>query len=103
MEIASGQGSDARDQVNSNEKAIAALGRSRGVLSAALNSFSSGSFILSVADAATSVIHAQNIVISILVIVAEIIIIALGELTEASLLTRIISLSIVGIGITIFV
>ena len=34
---------------------------------------------------------------------AEIIIIALGELTEASLLTRIISLSIVGIGITIFV
>ena len=32
---------------------------------------------------------------------AEIIIIALGELTEASLLTRIISLSIVGIGITI--
>lgn len=70
MEIASGQGSDARDQVNSNEKAIAALGRSRGVLSAALNSFSSGSFILSVADAATSVIHAQNIVISILVIVA---------------------------------
>ncbi|WP_416372305.1 DUF975 family protein [Bifidobacterium breve] len=70
MEITSGQGSDARDQVNSNEKAIAALGRSRGVLSAALNSFSSGSFILSVADAATSVIHAQNIVISILVIVA---------------------------------
>lgn len=70
MEITSGQGSDARDQVNSNEKAIAALGRSRGVLSAALNSFSSGSFILSVADAATSAIHAQNIVISILVIVA---------------------------------
>lgn len=70
MEITSGQGSDARDQVNSNEKAIAALGRSRGVLSAALNSFSSGSFILSVADAATSVIHAQNTVISILVIVA---------------------------------
>ncbi|MDO8168899.1 DUF975 family protein [Bifidobacterium breve] len=70
MEIASGQGSGARDQVNSNEKAIAALGRSRGVLSAALNSFSSGSFILSVADAATSVIHAQNVVISILVIVA---------------------------------
>ena len=34
---------------------------------------------------------------------AEIIIIALGELTEASLLTRIISLSVVGIGITIFV
>ena len=34
---------------------------------------------------------------------AEIIIIALGELTEASLPTRIISLSIVGIGITIFV
>ena len=34
---------------------------------------------------------------------AEIIIIALGELTEASLVTRIISLSIVGIGITIFV
>lgn len=34
---------------------------------------------------------------------AEIIIIALGELTEADLLTRIISLSIVGIGITIFV
>lgn len=34
---------------------------------------------------------------------AEIIIIALGELTEASLLTRIISLSIVGIGITILV
>ena len=34
---------------------------------------------------------------------AEIIIIALGELTEASLLTRTISLSIVGIGITIFV
>ena len=34
---------------------------------------------------------------------AEIIIIALGELTEASLLTSIISLSIVGIGITIFV
>lgn len=34
---------------------------------------------------------------------AEIIIIALGELTEASLLTRIISLSLVGIGITIFV
>lgn len=34
---------------------------------------------------------------------AEIIIIALGELTEAGLLTRIISLSIVGIGITIFV
>ena len=34
---------------------------------------------------------------------AEIIIIALGELTEASLLTRIISLSIVGIGITVFV
>ena len=34
---------------------------------------------------------------------AEIIIIALGELTEASLLTRIISLSMVGIGITIFV
>ena len=34
---------------------------------------------------------------------SEIIIIALGELTEASLLTRIISLSIVGIGITIFV
>ena len=34
---------------------------------------------------------------------AEIIIIALGELTEASLLTRIISLSIVGIGMTIFV
>ena len=34
---------------------------------------------------------------------AEIIIIALGELTEASLLIRIISLSIVGIGITIFV
>ena len=37
------------------------------------------------------------------VLSAEIIIIALGELTEASLLTRIISLSIVGIGITIFV
>ena len=34
---------------------------------------------------------------------AEIIIIALGELTEANLLTRIISLSVVGIGITIFV
>ena len=34
---------------------------------------------------------------------AEIIIIALGELTEAGLLTRIISLSVVGIGITIFV
>ena len=34
---------------------------------------------------------------------AEIIIIALGELTEASLLTRIIYLSVVGIGITIFV
>ena len=34
---------------------------------------------------------------------AEIIIIALGELTAASLVTRIISLSIVGIGITIFV
>ena len=34
---------------------------------------------------------------------AEIIIIALGELAEASLLTCIISLSVVGIGITIFV
>ena len=33
----------------------------------------------------------------------KIIIIALGELTEAGLLTRIISLSVVGIGITIFV
>ena len=38
-----------------------------------------------------------------LILSAEIIIIALGELTEASLLTRIISLSVVGIGITIFV
>ena len=37
------------------------------------------------------------------ILYAEILIIALGELTEASLLTRIISLSIVGIGITIFV
>ena len=42
--------------------------------------------------------EAANFILS-----AEIIIIALGELTEASLVTRIISLSIVGIGITIFV
>ena len=41
--------------------------------------------------------------VRIFILSAEIIIIALGELTEASLLTRIISLSIVGIGITIFV
>lgn len=34
---------------------------------------------------------------------AEIIIIALGELTEADIVTRIIALSIIGIGITIFV
>lgn len=76
VEVATGHEDLAREQVANNQHEIAdhdtvaMLGRSRGVLSSVLNSFSSGSFVLSVADTTLSVIHSQNIAIGALIVIA---------------------------------
>ena len=76
LRMASGDESGARDQVGANERAIAGqdtiamLGRTRGVFSALINSFTSGSFILSVTDATAPVIRSKSLAVSLLLIVA---------------------------------
>ncbi|MBQ1513308.1 MAG: DUF975 family protein [Bifidobacterium sp.] len=64
----------AKQQVKQSEKIIrdndnnATLGRSRGVFAMVLNSFSTGGVILSVTDAASSIIHSRGAVTVLLVL-----------------------------------
>lgn len=82
--MASGDANGARDQVRDNERTIAnqdtvaTLGRTRGVLSAVVNSLSTGSFLLSVTDATASIIRSESIAIAILVIVALLVTLTAG-------------------------
>lgn len=84
LQMASGDANGARDRVRDNERTIAnqdtvaTLGRTRGVLSAVVNSLSTGSFLLSVTDATASIIRSESIAIAILVIVALLVTLTAG-------------------------
>ena len=72
-DLASGDEEAARDEVAQNKENIrendtnAALGRSRGVLSTVLNSFSSGGIALSLSDALRSILTSKNAATVILI------------------------------------
>lgn len=84
LQMASGDANGARDRVRDNERTVAnqdtvaTLGRTRGVLSAVVNSLSTGSFLLSVTDATASIIRSESIAIAILVIVALLVTLTAG-------------------------
>ena len=65
-----GDESQARRQVEHNQEQIvqndtnAMMGRKRGVFASLLNSFSSGSVILSMADAANSIVHNDGVAVA---------------------------------------
>lgn len=66
-----GDESQARRQVEHNQEQIvqndtnAMMGRKRGVFASLLNSFSSGSAILSMADAANSIVHNDGVAVAV--------------------------------------
>lgn len=66
-----GDESQARRQVEHNQEQIvqndtnAMMGRKRGVFASLLNSFSSGSVILSMADAANSIVHNDGVAVAV--------------------------------------
>ncbi|MBW3095089.1 DUF975 family protein [Bifidobacterium sp. 64T4] len=72
--LVSGNEDAAKQQVKQSEKNIrdndnnAMLGRSRGVFAMVLNSFSTGGAILSITDAANSIIHSRGVVTALLVL-----------------------------------
>lgn len=72
--LINGDDDAAKQQVKQSEKIIrdndnnATLGRSRGVFAMVLNSFSTGGVILSVTDAASSIIHSRGAVTVLLVL-----------------------------------
>lgn len=74
--IAVGNEDTARQQVTQKRESIrehdtnAALGRSRGVLSTVLNSFSSGGIALSLSDSLRSILNSNNAAITILIILS---------------------------------
>lgn len=70
-----GDESQARRQVEHNQEQIvqndtnAMMGRKRGVFASLLNSFSSGSVILSMADAANSIVHNDGVAVAVPIVV----------------------------------
>jgi uncharacterized membrane protein len=84
FDLWSGDETAARRQVDANQRAItdhdtiAELGRTRGVFSSMLNSFASGSFVISLADATTSIVRSQSVAVSLMVVVALMVSIAVG-------------------------
>lgn len=71
-----GDESQARRQVEHNQEQIvqndtnAMMGRKRGVFASLLNSFSSGSVILSMADAANSIVHNDGVAVAVPIVVS---------------------------------
>lgn len=71
-----GDESQARRQVEHNQEQIvqndtnAMMGRKRGVFASLLNSFSSGSAILSMADAANSIVHNDGVAVAVPIVVS---------------------------------
>mgnify|MGYP005846292607 FL=1 len=71
-----GDESQARRQVEHNQEQIvqndtnAMMGRKRGVFASLLNSFSSGSVILSMADAANSIMHNDGVAVAVPIVVS---------------------------------
>lgn len=76
QDIVGGDEQAARDQVAANEREIARadtnpmFGRSRGVFAQTLNSFSSGSVVLSVLDSARTVLRSHSVAVGLLVAVS---------------------------------
>ena len=75
-DVVSGDEATARQQVAANEQSISQaaanpmLGRTRGVFAQMLNSFSSGSVVLSVLDAARTISHSGNFAVIALVLLS---------------------------------
>lgn len=71
-----GDESQARRQVEHNQEQIvqndtnAMMGRKRGVFASLLNSFSSGSVILSMADATNSIVHNDGVAVAVPIVVS---------------------------------
>ena len=78
-QMATGNEDQVRDEVARNEQdirdadTIAVLGRSRGVFATVLNSFSSGSILLTVSDAARSILQSPNAGIITLIVISLIV------------------------------
>lgn len=78
-QMATGNEDQVRDEVARNERnirdadTIAMLGRSRGVFASVLNSFSSGSILLTVSDAARSILRSPNAGIIMLIVISLIV------------------------------
>lgn len=74
--LATGDETHARKQAERNQRQIvrndtnAMLGRKRGVLASALNSFSSGAFLISITDAVNSIVHNGGISVAAPVILS---------------------------------
>jgi len=74
--IVSGDDAGAKQQVEQSQKNIqandtnATLGRSRGVFAMVLNSFSTGSVMLSITDAASSILHSRGGATILLVLIS---------------------------------
>lgn len=78
-QMATGNEAQVRDEVSRNEQdirdadTIAVLGRSRGVFATVLNSFSSGSILLTVSDAARSILQSPDAGIITLIVISLIV------------------------------
>lgn len=76
QDLAVGNENDAREKVKQNQEQIvnndtdATFGRRRGVIASLLNSFASGSMVIAVADAISSVTHNGGVSIAVLVILS---------------------------------